>query len=320
MACPRRRRLEHRRREPLARGDAELPRDQVEAGHQLGHAVLDLEPGVHLQEVVVAGGIEQELDGRGVVEVDGAAPPGARSRAAPRGSPRSTAGEGDSSTSFWWRRWTEQSRSPSAARPPCRSPSSWTSTWRPGRRGARRRPCRRRRRSRLAPGGGQRGRQLSGVVDAAHAPSPAARGGLQHARAARSARCASAASGRPSSGHHRARARRGRPRRPPTRRAASLLPSDSMRRRRRPDEDESRRLDRAREAGVLRQEPVAGMDRLGTAARAASIRRRSRGTTRRRRRRRCARRRSAARTWSASRVGVGVDRDRSRCPARGRRA
>jgi len=23
-----------------------------------------------------------------------------------------TAGEGDSSTTFWWRRWTEQSRSP----------------------------------------------------------------------------------------------------------------------------------------------------------------------------------------------------------------
>ena len=31
-------------------GDAQLLGDQVEPGHQLGHRVLDLQAGVHLQE------------------------------------------------------------------------------------------------------------------------------------------------------------------------------------------------------------------------------------------------------------------------------
>ena len=33
---------------------------------------------------------------------------------------RSSAGDGDSSTSFWWRRWIEHSRSPSVSTPPVR--------------------------------------------------------------------------------------------------------------------------------------------------------------------------------------------------------
>src|SRR5438093_1430020 len=41
----------------------------------------------------------------------------------------SSAGEGDSSSTFWWRRWTEHSRSPSATTPRS-SPRSWISTWR----------------------------------------------------------------------------------------------------------------------------------------------------------------------------------------------
>ena len=44
-------------RQPLAGRDPDLLLDQVEAGDQLGDRVLDLQPGVHLQEeeVVAAG-------------------------------------------------------------------------------------------------------------------------------------------------------------------------------------------------------------------------------------------------------------------------
>ena len=64
-----------------AAGDEELEADQVEPGHLLGHRVLDLEPGVHLQEVglavrplvrrVATAGVEDELDGAGVDVPDG---------------------------------------------------------------------------------------------------------------------------------------------------------------------------------------------------------------------------------------------------------
>ena len=40
------------------------------------------------------------------------------------------AGAGDSSISFWWRRWIEQSRSPRWITLPCVSARTWTSTWR----------------------------------------------------------------------------------------------------------------------------------------------------------------------------------------------
>ena len=54
----------------LTRGDADLPRHQVEPGHQLGHRVLHLQPGVHLQEVELAV-LEEELDRPGVVVAAG---------------------------------------------------------------------------------------------------------------------------------------------------------------------------------------------------------------------------------------------------------
>ena len=41
--------------ELLAGGDADHLLDEVEAGHLLGHRMLDLEPGVHLEEVEAAG-------------------------------------------------------------------------------------------------------------------------------------------------------------------------------------------------------------------------------------------------------------------------
>ena len=39
-------------------------------------------------------------------------------------------GAGDSSISFWWRRWAEQSRSPTHTTLPCVSPMICISTWR----------------------------------------------------------------------------------------------------------------------------------------------------------------------------------------------
>jgi hypothetical protein len=51
----------------LARGDAQLLLDEVEAGDELRHRVLDLEPGVHLEEEVLGRpvGGDDELDGAG---------------------------------------------------------------------------------------------------------------------------------------------------------------------------------------------------------------------------------------------------------------
>ena len=45
---------------------------------------------------------------------------------------RLTAGEGDSSMSFWWCRWTEQSRSPRQTTLPASSARIWTSMCRAG--------------------------------------------------------------------------------------------------------------------------------------------------------------------------------------------
>ena len=52
-------------RQRLAGRDPDLLGDEVEPGHHLGDRVLDLEPGVHLEEEEVAVLVE-ELDGAGV--------------------------------------------------------------------------------------------------------------------------------------------------------------------------------------------------------------------------------------------------------------
>ncbi len=49
-------------RQRLAGGDAKLPFDEVDADQRLGHAVLDLQARVHLDEPELAGAVEQELD------------------------------------------------------------------------------------------------------------------------------------------------------------------------------------------------------------------------------------------------------------------
>ena len=59
--------LGHRQR--LAGGDPDLPLDEIDAGDHLGDRVLDLEPGVHLEEEEVAVLVD-ELDRAGVVVAD----------------------------------------------------------------------------------------------------------------------------------------------------------------------------------------------------------------------------------------------------------
>ena len=62
-------------------------------------------------------GLVEELDGAGPAVVDGRGGGGARRRAARGAWPRTDPGAGDSSTTFWCRRWIEQSRSPSTRTP-----------------------------------------------------------------------------------------------------------------------------------------------------------------------------------------------------------
>ncbi len=53
-------------RQRLAGGDANLRLDQVDAGDHLGHRMLDLNAGVHFDEVEIARLIDDEFDGAGV--------------------------------------------------------------------------------------------------------------------------------------------------------------------------------------------------------------------------------------------------------------
>ena len=117
-------------RQLLAGGRADHLLDQVDAGDQLGDRVLDLQAGVHLQEVealVLAG---DELDRAGAVVVRPPWPGRRPGRPWRRGSPRRAAGEGASSMTFWLRRWIEHSRSNRWTTLPCLSPSTWISMWR----------------------------------------------------------------------------------------------------------------------------------------------------------------------------------------------
>ena len=73
----------------FAARDPDLPADQVEAGDHLGHRMLDLQPGVHLEEVERALGVEQELHRCPAVVADGARDGGrggGHARAGRRGS------------------------------------------------------------------------------------------------------------------------------------------------------------------------------------------------------------------------------------------
>ena len=88
-------------RQLLARRHANLRLDQVDAGDHLRHRMLDLDAGVHLDEVEVARRIDDELDRAGVGVLGGADQPdgrladgrrGSGDRAAGRDSPRPASG------------------------------------------------------------------------------------------------------------------------------------------------------------------------------------------------------------------------------------
>ena len=91
-------------RQPLAERDPQLPLHEIDARHHLRDRMLDLQARVHLEEVELAVLVEQELDRAGVGVADRA---GDERRAVghPAGAwPASSASDGDSSTTFWWRR------------------------------------------------------------------------------------------------------------------------------------------------------------------------------------------------------------------------
>ena len=118
-----------REREVAAGGDADLLEDEVDVGDHLGHRMLDLDAGVHLDEIELAV-LVQELDGADaeILQLahrlrDGLAD-------ACRAPATLSAGEGPSSQIFWWRRCSEQSRSPRWMALPWPSPSTWISMWR----------------------------------------------------------------------------------------------------------------------------------------------------------------------------------------------
>ena len=112
-----------------AGGDADLLLDEVDVVDRLGDRMLDLEAGVHLDEVELAVLVE-ELDGAGAGVVDLGDGVGADPGRSGRGCVASMTGEGASSSTFWWRRCSEQSRSPRWTAPPLPSPKTWTSMWR----------------------------------------------------------------------------------------------------------------------------------------------------------------------------------------------
>ena len=58
-------------RQFLAGGRADHQLDEIEAGDQLRHRMLDLQPRVHLEEVEIAILVDDELDGAGAVVADG---------------------------------------------------------------------------------------------------------------------------------------------------------------------------------------------------------------------------------------------------------
>jgi hypothetical protein len=156
--------------------------DEIDAGDHLGDRMLDLDAGVHLDEVELAV-LEEELEGAGAAVADALA--GLDADRADLLALRFSLmpGAGASSMTFWWRRCIEQSRSPRWIALPCcrRAPGSrcgagsrGTSPGTPGR-------CRRR----PGLGAGQETAFSSALgVHHAHAATTAAAGGLDDHRVA----------------------------------------------------------------------------------------------------------------------------------------
>ena len=103
----------------LAGRDPHLRLHQVDVGDLLGHGVLDLDPRVHLDEDVVA---RRGRAGTPPCRRCGSRSPGRTARRPRTSAPRiagSRLGAGAISTTFWWRRCTEQSRSKRWITLPC---------------------------------------------------------------------------------------------------------------------------------------------------------------------------------------------------------
>ena len=113
----------------LAGGDADLLAHQVDAGDHLGHRMLDLQARVHLDEVELAVLVE-ELDGADAAVAELLHARRRRRRRCACAASALRAGEGASSNTFWWRRCSEQSRSPRWTTLPLPSPTTWISMWR----------------------------------------------------------------------------------------------------------------------------------------------------------------------------------------------
>ena len=218
------------------------------------------------QNVAVA--VEQELGRRRVAVARRPPPTRTASRGARAAASGVRPGAGASSMSFWWRRWIEQSRSPSATTAPgrvaeeldldvARRPDLALEVDRAVAEG----------RGRLARAGDQGRRQLLRRVDPAHAPAAAARRGLDQQRVADpprpAATIAATWSGRVDRrrlegarhDRHADRARR--------RRAAQLVAERRDRAARGPTKTSPAASTPAAKAGPLGEEAVAGMDRLG---------------------------------------------------------
>ena len=248
--------------------DPQLFRDEIEIRHELRHAVLDLEARVDLEEP------EPPLACRtGIRRSRRCAASAARAARMARScsSARSSGvrpGAGDSSTSFWWRRWIEQSRSPSATIVPSASPSSCTSMCRAGRTSRSRYTAPSpNAASASADAGGQGGRQTP-PRDATRRmprPPPPAEAFTSNGKPTSSAAAttAAASSGRSTAAASNVPGTTGTPAslRRPARRQLVAEGVDGVGRR--SDEGETGVDHRSRECRALGQESVARVDRLG---------------------------------------------------------
>ncbi len=130
-------------------------------------------------------GVDQELDRAGALVAGLARQAHGRVADARRAPPGRGAATGAISTTFWWRRWTEQSRSNRCTTLPCWSPRICTSM-------CQARSTRRSRKTSSLPNAARASRRpastasssVGRVVDHAHAAPAAAPAGLDHQREA----------------------------------------------------------------------------------------------------------------------------------------
>ena len=257
--------------ERRAGGDAELGLDEVDAGDLLGDGVLDLDARVALDEEVLAGlGDDEELDGAGVDVARRRGPARRRSSRMRSRSAGSRPGAGATSTTFWLRSCTEQSRSWRWTTWPWASARICTSMWRG-------RSTSRSTNSAPSPNAAVASLRhrsnasaiVAGPAHGAHAPPAAAGRRLEHHRVADLARRLGRVVGRRHrarrAGHDRDAERAGQLRGPGPCRRTGRAPSGG-----RPDEREAGRRAALGEGGVLGQEAVAGVDAVAAVGRRAT--------------------------------------------------